>query len=126
MANKFYGVTVEPEIFLPSQFFAALNQRARDFGERRLMVAILEDAVGCFQKYLPRGKRKDRRFVEAEEWFLSDDETWPFSFINICYVLDLEYSNLRRRLMKWKQEMLEQRAFQQQLWRSGDADKEVA
>ncbi len=33
----------QPDLLLPTQFFAALKQKAQACGERRLMVAILED-----------------------------------------------------------------------------------
>ncbi len=47
------GTTLfEPDLLLPAQFFAALKQKAQTRGERRLMIAILEDAIVCFQKNL--------------------------------------------------------------------------
>ena len=40
----------EPSILVPAQFFAGLRHKAPAEGERRLMLAILEDAIECFQK----------------------------------------------------------------------------
>jgi len=69
----------QPDLLLPTQFFAALKQKAQACGERRLMVAILEDAVVCFQKHLWATDGRSRQLgAEAERWFLSDDSSWPF------------------------------------------------
>jgi hypothetical protein len=93
----------QPDSLLPAQFFAALKQKAQACGERRLMVAILEDAVDCFQKYLGATDSRSRHLgAEAEKWFLSDDESWPFSFVNVCHALDLHPEFLRRGLLIWK------------------------
>lgn len=93
----------QPDSLLPAQFFAALKQKAQACGERRLMVAILEDAVDCFQKYLGATDNRSRHLgAEAEKWFLSDDESWPFSFVNVCQALDLHPGFLRRGLLTWK------------------------
>ena len=67
----------QPDLLLPAQFFAALKQKAQACGERRLMVAILEDAVVCFQKHLWATDGRSRQLgAEAERWFLSDDSSW--------------------------------------------------
>lgn len=101
----------QPDSLLPVQFFAALKQRSQSCGERRLMAAILEDAIDCFQKYLWAKDNRSRNLrLEAENWFVSDDDSWPFSFINVCYALDLEPGFLRRGLMEWKERQLARRA----------------
>ena len=93
----------QPDSLLPAQFFAALKQKEHACGERRLMVAILEDAVDCFQKYLWATDNRSRHLrTEAENWLLSDDDSWPFSFVNICHALDLHPEFLRRGLLEWK------------------------
>lgn len=107
------GTTLfQPDSLLPAQFFAALKQRSQACGERRLMAAILEDAVDCFQKYLWAKENRSRNLrLEAESWFLSDDDSWPFSFINVCHALDLEPNFIRRGLMQWKEQQLARRAM---------------
>jgi hypothetical protein len=40
---------------------------------------------------------------EAEEWFLSNEAHWPFSFLNICSVLNLEPQYIRRGLQRRSQ-----------------------
>jgi hypothetical protein len=97
----------QPDSLLPAQYFAALRQKAQACGERRLMIAILEDAVECFQKHLWATDSRSRHLRnEAEKWFLSDDASWPFSFVNICEALDIHPLFLRRGLLRWKAQQL--------------------
>jgi hypothetical protein len=71
--------------------------------ERRLMVAILADAIGCFQKnLLARNGKRRRLFLEAEEWIRSEDVVWPFSFRNICDMLGVDADALRAEADGWK------------------------
>jgi len=102
---------IEPEILLPSQFFDRFRGQSVLEAERRLMVAVLEDAVSCFQKYAgatrPRGRRL---FKEAEDWLLEEDSSWLFSFESICAVLGINPQYFREKLKRWKQELLAQPA----------------
>jgi len=97
----------EPSTLLPSQFFASLRQKAEADGERRLMFAILEDAIECFQKHLLAEENKRRQLhIDAELWFLEDDPSWLFSFVNICDVFEIHPVFLRRGLLAWKTKQL--------------------
>jgi hypothetical protein len=94
---------LEPETILPSQFFERFRIDASLQPEKRLMLAVLEDAVGTFQKFATASGRRGRRlFAEAEEWFTSEDGTWPFAFHNICQALGLEPSYIRSGLRRWR------------------------
>jgi hypothetical protein len=66
---------------------------------RRLMRAVLADALHVFLTRMPRGQaHPDPRFREVEQWFRSRDGQWPFSFERVCEALDLDPSRIRRRL----------------------------
>lgn len=68
------------------------------------MLAVLDDAIECFQKYAgARARKRGRLFLEAEQWILERDGAWPFSFENICDVLNLDPSYIRRGLMQQQQ-----------------------
>jgi hypothetical protein len=89
----------ELETIVPSQFADLLrNDEARP-PERRLMLAVLEDALRSYERYASSARQRGRRlFREAEEWFASDAATWPFSFVIICETLDLEPEYVRAGL----------------------------
>jgi hypothetical protein len=80
-----------PQVVLPSQW--ARRSRA-GLGERRLMVAVLLDAVAVYTKCKARGV-VNRRFREVDHWFSSDDREWPFAFERICEVLSLNATLIR-------------------------------
>jgi hypothetical protein len=89
---------------LPEQFYSPSAGAETARGEIALMRAVLEDAVGCFQKQLVNsGRRAQRLAREAEEWFFADDHTWPFSFVNICAVLGIDPEYIRLGLKRWRQ-----------------------
>ena len=69
--------------------------------ERRLMLAVLEDALcDCLANAgAPRGIRL-ARFRQASDWFRSDDTSWPYSFVNICEACGLDPTLIRRRLVR--------------------------
>jgi hypothetical protein len=94
----------QPDTLLPSQYFDRIRRRASSDGERRLMVAILEDAVDVYRKQAGARDRKRRQlFEDAEEWIESDDQSWIFSYQNICDVLGIDAGYLRKGLRVWKQ-----------------------
>src|SRR5919201_851563 len=94
----------QPDTLLPSQFFDRVRRRSEHDGERRLKIAVLEDAVDVYRKQAgatdPRGQEL---FREAEAWLEDPDRTWLFSFQNICDVLDMDADFLRKGLHAWKQ-----------------------
>ncbi|MBI2988654.1 MAG: hypothetical protein HYY45_17975 [Deltaproteobacteria bacterium] len=89
------------------EFLENLLQKNLREGEEGLMLAVLEDAVACFQKYVHARDNKGKTlFREAEEWILKKDNDWIFSFENICETLGINPSCLRRGLIKWKEREL--------------------
>lgn len=96
-------VELEPETVLPSQFYGRMPVDASLQPEKRLMLAVLEDAVGTYQKYaFSRERNGERLFAEAEEWIESVENEWPYSFANICDALGLEHEFLRSGLRRWR------------------------
>jgi hypothetical protein len=77
--------------------------------ERRLMAAVLRDALGVFERHLLEWDSPGRRrFEETAAWFASDDLAWPFSFRNICQELALDAEAIRARLQRWRRRRLEE------------------
>jgi hypothetical protein len=104
IADERFGGLFQPDTLLPSQFFDRMRRRSEHDGERRLMIAVLEDAVDVYRKQAgakdPRGQEL---FQAAEVWIEDTDRTWLFSFQNICDVLDIDAEYLRGGLRLWKQ-----------------------
>src|SRR5712691_11215084 len=93
-----------------NRILCCLRSSLPSSNKRRKLVAILEDAIDCFQKYVRAADHRSRHLcAEAEKWFMSDDDSWPFSFVNICYTLDLHPGFLRRGLLEWKAQQLARR-----------------
>ena len=77
-------------------------------GEERLMFAVLENAVECFQKYvLARKPSRKQLFQEAEEWFLDKENEALYSFENICDTFGFHPDHIRKGLMVWKEAKLQ-------------------
>jgi hypothetical protein len=88
--------------------------------ERKLLGAILQDAIECWQAlaphpiaiYLenartPMGKRQ-RNYREAHFWFFGDYDNAPyFSFTTVCDGLGLDPEFIRRCLLEWKRNELQ-------------------
>ena len=51
-AEEKMGSLFEPDILVPTQYFATLRREANLEPEKKLMLMILEEAVHCFQKYI--------------------------------------------------------------------------
>lgn len=97
----------EPDALLPAQFYAAFRHGSAVRGEKHLMLAVLEDALDCFQKYAFAKDTHSRQiFGEAYGWIHSGDREWPFSFENICETLEISPEYLRRGLERWKRRAL--------------------
>ena len=96
------GRLFEPDIMLPAQYFTLLRKQSRQGPEYLLVVAMLQDAVECFQKYRRATDEVGRELFEhARDWIESDDQKWPFSFENVCAILKLDAGYLRRGLCGW-------------------------
>jgi hypothetical protein len=63
------------------------------------MLAVLQDALFCFQRYFPaRGGRRRKLFWESWQWFNEEGNDSVFAFENICEVLGFDASYIRRGL----------------------------
>jgi hypothetical protein len=79
------------------QYFQTLRRTGFAEPEKKLMLAILDDALRCREKYLyAKDRRGKKLFREAEEWLLSEEDDWVFSFSHVCEVLGYNPSYLRK------------------------------
>jgi hypothetical protein len=103
----------QSDILIPEQFLATYQRTFRLDPEKVLMLAVLQDAVTCFQENIAATcKRKRALYQEAEEWFDAEDKSYLFSFENICEALGFDVSYLRQGLLRWKQKTAERQSRQ--------------
>jgi hypothetical protein len=69
-----------------------------DDGERRLMLAVLLDAVRILRKLRPQGPKARRRhaWLRERRWIEAEDRLTPCSFVNVCDALGLDPAYVRR------------------------------
>jgi hypothetical protein len=96
-------VALEPDAILPAQLNGSRRFDASSMPEKRLLLAVLEDAVITFQRYTTSTQRRGQRlFREAEAWIVSDDARSACSFQNVCDVLGFDSEYLRQGLLAWR------------------------
>jgi hypothetical protein len=101
MYDDFLARILEPDVFFPSQFYGTGGLSRKLEGEKRLMIAILKDAVECLDKY--RGVRSSSgrsNYLNALAWVEDKSTDWLFSFTNICDLLGFDPDYMRGVLLK--------------------------
>lgn len=101
------GSVFELDTLASAEYFDSLQRKTPIEPEKRLIVAILEDAIQCFQANILAENGKPKKLLDdAEEWLLKEGADWIFSFRNICELLELDAEYLRAGLIRWKQKRL--------------------
>ena len=109
-ASDNIGCLFQRDTLLVENFFKDRRGKTLVLPEQRLMLAILEDALQCFQdncsaKY---GKKK-QLFENVQQWFFEPSSGWVFGFESICSVLGFEPDYLRKGLVRWREKELVKR-----------------
>lgn len=102
----------EPDIILPSHFLPKKSGTSRD-GERRLMSAILSDGIEAFilqSSSNSVSSRRSKKNFNAAEWINTKDESYVFSFDNVCKSLGINPSYLRYGLRRYLKSIKEQKS----------------
>lgn len=89
---------LHPDASLPAQYWDTFAGSAEIAPEKRLLIAVLEEAIKSYRALVFTG---GRRFAEVEEWLLSDDNCYTFSFCSICDILGLSATRVRKSLRIW-------------------------
>jgi hypothetical protein len=84
---------------LPAQYWETFAHKRDMEPEKRLLLAVLDEAIRCYRSQIFIG---GRRFTEVQSWLFSEDIDDTFSFRNICDVLNLSPSRIRQSLRTWK------------------------
>jgi hypothetical protein len=98
-----------PDALTPGQYYDGI--RGDDVNVRpikRLMLAVLEDAMRCYQTYGNSRNRSQRRlFLEAEGWLMDRKGDGPFAFETVCETLGIDPNCLREGLRRWRLQQLD-------------------
>jgi len=95
----------QPDTLLPDQYLDTYRRKLYLEPEKKLMLAVLEDAIACFQKYISARDGKGKvLFQDAEDWIMAENGDWLFSFANLCETLGFDPAYLRQGLKAWKQQ----------------------
>ena len=101
----------QPDTLLSAQYFDMLRRKTLLEPEKRLMLAILEDAINCYQDNLFSQRAKNKRlFDETEEWITTPGGDWIFSFDNVCESLGFNPEYVRHGLLQWKDKNRQKRS----------------
>jgi hypothetical protein len=66
----------------------------------QLAAGVLKQAAEDLRRFHGATSAIERElYLDAYRWVISDDCSWPFSFLNICQLLNLAPENLRHELL---------------------------
>jgi hypothetical protein len=96
-----------PQALLPLQFYGPRRGTSEIEPLRRLMVAMLVDAVRCFQtKFETHQPARRQEFAEVRSWIFSEADDGPFSFKAVCDAIGLDPAAIRKGLARWEEKRL--------------------
>ena len=96
------GSILQTDTLLSEQFFDTMRRKTIFEPEKRLMLAILEDAVSTLKQYYRSNNRRNARlFEDTKAWIFDADADWVFSFENICEHLGLNPPYVRQGITRW-------------------------
>jgi hypothetical protein len=122
IANAITPSLFQADELAPFDFQEHCLRKDRLIPEERLLLAILADAISCYQSYLLSEKPHERvLFEEAEQW-ISDDGAEFTSFRTVCETLKIDPAYVRRGLLSWKERRLERLppVRKKRRWRNAD------
>ena len=71
-----------------------------DTSQRGLASGILKQAAQDLRRFHGATRAVERElYRDAYDWVISDDCSWPFSFLNVCQLLKLVPESLRQDLL---------------------------
>ena len=76
------------------------NADSLEESERELAAGVLKQAAQDLRRFHGATSRVERElYLDAYRWIISDDYSWPFSFPNVCRLLNRAPEELRQELV---------------------------
>src|SRR6516162_2429620 len=96
----------EPDELAAHEYRRTFQRRPPLEPEKRLMLAVLEDAIFCFQRYIHvKGGKEKKLHDDTVSWIFDRSDTSVFSFENICDTCGLDPDYLRIGLLSWQRQI---------------------
>lgn len=95
----------QPDVLCVHEYLHVYQCRPAETPERRLLAAILRDAIDCYLRdCFAKNRYRKRSFREAEEWFFrNENDHGIFSLESVCGILNLDPGYICRSLVRYKQ-----------------------
>jgi hypothetical protein len=78
----------------------ANNTDISEESERELAAGVLKQAAEDLRRFHGATSKVERElYLDAHSWVMSDDYSWPFSFPNVCRLLNRVPDELRQELV---------------------------
>jgi hypothetical protein len=81
-------------------FCAPVAESTPPTAEKGLAIGVLKQAAYDLRRYRTATKAADRElYLDAHSWVTAYDSSWPYSFMNVCKLLDLCPDVVRAELL---------------------------
>ena len=78
----------------------AACEHTSETSQNALAAGVLKQAAQDLRRFHGATSATERElYLDAYRWVVSDDCSWPFSFLNVCQLLDLAPDILRAELL---------------------------
>jgi len=78
----------------------AVDDYQFEMSRKELAAGILKQAAQDLRRFHGATSALEREFyLDAHRWVTSDDCSWPFSFLNVCQVLNLAPETVREEVL---------------------------
>src|SRR4029077_13494281 len=79
---------------------SAAEDYTSETSQKALAAGVLKQAKQDLRRFHGATSAIERElYLDAYSWLTSDDSSWPFSFLNVCRLLNLEPEALREELL---------------------------
>jgi len=83
-----------------AHFSAPPTEPTPPAAEKGLAIGVLKQAAYDLRRYRTATKAADRElYLDAHSWVTAYDSSWPYSFMNVCKLLDLDPEMVRTDLL---------------------------
>jgi len=78
----------------------AVEDYASGTNQKDLAAGVLKQAAQDLRRFNSATSAVERElYLDAYSWLTSEDSSWPFSFVNVCQLLNLPAESLRQELL---------------------------